>query len=69
MYTVGTAKTQTSPNTKGGSNKKPDKKSKGCDTKEDSEDTKKGDYAKALRDLKLEWFKYIRCHWCWCMHT
>ena len=56
-YTVSASKAQKSSIAKGGSNKKQVEQDKGCDTKQDSKETKRNNYMKALRDLKLEWFK------------
>ena len=57
MYTVSASKAQKSLIGKGGSNKKQIEQDNGCDTKQDSEEGKRNNYMKALRDLKLEWFK------------
>lgn len=59
MYTVGASKIQKPSNAKGGSTKKQaGEQEKGDDTdKKDVEESKRNDYVKALRDLKLEWFK------------
>lgn len=60
MYTVGTSKIQKPSSTRGGSNKKQVEQKVGDDTETKSDDeSKRNDYVKALRDLKLEWFKWV----------
>lgn len=58
MYTVGTNKAQKTLNTKSCSEKKQGEQKKDDDvSKSEIRESKRNDYVKALRDLKLEWFK------------
>lgn len=60
MYTVGTTRTQKPSGARGGSNKKQVLQKIGDDTdKKGDDESKRNDYHKALRDLKLEWFKWV----------
>ena len=60
MYTVGANKIQRPSGTRGGSNKKQVEQKVGDGTESKSDDeSKRNDYVKALRDLKLEWFKWV----------
>lgn len=60
MYMVGTSKIQKPSGARGGSNKKQVEQKVGDNTESKSdEESKRNDYVKALRDLKLEWFKWV----------
>ena len=57
---MGTSRIQKTSGTKGSSNKKQSEQKVGDNTESKSDDgSKRNDYVKALRDLKLQWFKCV----------